>query len=257
MEKQKISRKVWFTVAAIFAMPVAIALIIVAAVKVLRPYAEECEYQGQTLAHLEKVLNDCNTCTCNNGTMSCTEMDCAAPVKSAAEALVLLKDTFKNIEPSFQEYPNIFGRVGFGKSTLVEDASDEWKGGWYIAFIEEDAYGTILSGSCFTIDAYADIGSLGEAVPETKEIDIKTCKEPVSEFTEEEALELVKNQLEVQEWLQSFVNNPEGRVFGTPSFGVEEKEDGFVIHAYESFADHNATFNWYKVTFDGDVTREF
>ena len=121
-------------------------------------YSNSCTYNGETYSHLTRFASDdsCNTCTCKNGEVTCTEMD---------------------------------------------------------------------------------------------------CSEQEGNITEGEALDIVKGIDEVAVWIETIENSTNS---GTPAFEITEEENqGFAIHVYESFEDHNATFNWYYVTYDGELTEEF
>ena len=82
---------------------------------------------------------------------------------------------------------------------------------------------------------------------------VKRVPTPTPDFSKT-AINLVRNQKEVQEWLGLFTEqygtNPV--TGGKPVIDIDHKEvNDFLIHVYEkvsdSFYPHNATFNWYRV----------
>lgn len=80
-------------------------------------------------------------------------------------------------------------------------------------------------------------------------------------ISQEDAINLVKQQKEVKDWLTLF-NGPGGtspKTYGTAHFAFDHMDNNlYIIHAYEDMPDHTSSFNWYKVNKKtGEVTKEF
>lgn len=77
------------------------------------------------------------------------------------------------------------------------------------------------------------------------------AKNTPSNFTQEQAVEEVKNLAEVKNYLEEV---PAGRV----ELESSEKEGEYLIHVYEIKNGHTATFNWYRVDkATGEIKSEF
>ena len=74
-----------------------------------------------------------------------------------------------------------------------------------------------------------------------------------------EAVELVKSQPEVREWLTLFANGGKSKLGGRPVVAFDHQQGSiYVLRVYEDLPDHTASFNWYNVDSEsGKVTREF
>lgn len=76
-----------------------------------------------------------------------------------------------------------------------------------------------------------------------------------------EAIALVNNLPDVKQWMAQFTgpNETSPKTGGVPVIEIDsETTSTYVVHAYESMSDHDATFNWYTVDkMTGTVTSEF
>jgi hypothetical protein len=80
-------------------------------------------------------------------------------------------------------------------------------------------------------------------------------------LSENDALNIVANLPDVKQWLALFTgpNQTSPTTGGAPVIGIDsETTSTYIVHAYESMSDHDATFNWYTVNKQtGSTTVEF
>ena len=103
----------------------------------------------------------------------------------------------------------------------------------------------IISSGCAQTNNDTKTNNNSEEILEDEKVDVMPT------LTEQEAINLVNDLAEVQEWL--------ALSGGKPVIEIDHKEDEFyIIHAYESMPDHTATFNWYRVhSKTGEVSNMF
>lgn len=84
---------------------------------------------------------------------------------------------------------------------------------------------------------------------------LSTFKFLNTKITMQKAIELVRNQKDVQNWLLLFTGPDHGR----PVLAFDHMDaNKYVIHVYEDLPDHVATLNWFEVDSEtGAVTRTF
>lgn len=99
---------------------------------------------------------------------------------------------------------------------------------------------------------------VGIAVLITAVVIIVDRRQPI---TSEKAVRLVMARPEVRNWMALFSGpgQTSSKTGGKAVVGFDRIEAGYwVFHLYEQTADHQATFNWYRVNqITGEVTTEF
>jgi hypothetical protein len=81
----------------------------------------------------------------------------------------------------------------------------------------------------------------------------------VNKLTQEEAINRVRQQKEVKDWLLLFTGlnqtNPTTKGRAVTAYDSTEG-DSYIIHVFEDLPDHTATFGWYKVnSLSGIITK--